>query len=384
VKLGLIVPGGFDPSERKGIPALLSLTRELGRRHDVRVFSTAGYGGVTPYRVANAEVTQLALPGGEVTSSRPMRIARALARLVHLARELDRWLESVESSGPLTLLHAFWANQTAWLAALTGRRRRIPVVVSVGGGEAVWLPQLGYGGAGTLTGKVQTRAALRLADAITAGSSFAVDQLPAWAAVRARVVPLGVACATFAAPPTRPPGPPWRLLRVASLNLVKDHETLLAAMRGVVERLGPVRLDCVGEDARAGEAQRRARDLGVGSSVVFHGFLPQDALAALYRDAHLHLVSSRYESQSVAVLEAGAAGLPTVGTCVGLLPALAPGAATCVPPGDSAALAQAICELLLDGPAREAMGAAAQRFANAHDATWTAQTFERIYTSLLA
>ena len=157
---------------------------------------------------------------------------------------------------------------------------------------------------------------------------------------------------------------------------------LLAAMRRLVDRLGDVRLDCVGEDALDGDVQRRAAALGLGAHVVFHGFLPQDELAGFYRRAHLNLLASRYESQGVVVLEAAAAGLPTVGTAVGLLPTLAPEAARAVPPGDSGALADAVSGWLLDPAAREAAGAAAQHFANEHDAAWTARTFERLYGAL--
>jgi len=158
---------------------------------------------------------------------------------------------------------------------------------------------------------------------------------------------------------------------------------LLAALREVVDRLGDVRLDCVGEDALDGEVQRLARVLGLADRVVFHGFVCPEELPAFYRQAHLHVMSSRHESQGVVVLEAAAAGLPTVGTRVGLLDTLAPAAACAVPPGDARALADAISALLPDAGAREAMAAAAQRFAQAHDFAWTARTFEAIYERLI-
>jgi glycosyltransferase involved in cell wall biosynthesis len=377
----MVVPGGFDPSGREGIiPVLLSLTRELGDRHDVHVFAASSRSGAARYRIANAEVTQL--DRVDATSRGAVRLVRSAARLIRLAGELERWIASVESSGPLDLLHAFWADRTALLATLAARRRSIPSVVSLGGGEAVWLPEIRYGGSGSLVGRASTREALRLADAVTAGSLFALGPLPASVAARAQIIPLGVRCEMFAAPPARPAGPPWRLLHVANLNLVKDHATLFDAMRLVVERLGDVQLDCVGEDSLAGATRALARDRGLAASVVFHGFLPPEGLVAFYRGAHLHLISSRYESQAAVILEAAAAGLPTVGTSVGLLPSLAPDAGACVPPGDSVGLADAICGLLLDRSRREAMGAAAQRFAEAHDAAWTARAFEALYASL--
>jgi glycosyltransferase involved in cell wall biosynthesis len=79
--------------------------------------------------------------------------------------------------------------------------------------------------------------------------------------------------------------------------------------------------------------------------VRFRGHLPNPELAPFYRDAHLQVVSSRYESQSLAVLEAAAAALPTE---VGLLATMAPAAAAVVAPGDAEGLAHAIAHLLGD------------------------------------
>ncbi|HXJ20296.1 MAG TPA: glycosyltransferase family 4 protein [Polyangia bacterium] len=359
MRLGLIVPGGFDPSGREGtIPALLGLAQELARRHQVRVFAAAGRAGPGRYRIGDVQVTQMGPASG-------LRLAAGFAR----------W---VSESGPFDRLHAFWADRTALLATLYARLRSVPSLISIGGGELVWLPDIGYGGAGTVWSRAISRAALRWADAVTAGSAYAARPLR----LRAQIVPLGVDVARFAAAPSRPMGPPWRLLHVANLNRVKDQTTLLAALRRVVDRLGDARLDCVGEDALAGGVQRQAHALGLGERIAFHGFLPQDQLAAFYRQAHLHVLASRHESQGVVVLEAAAAGLPTVGTRVGLLDTLAPAAACAVPVGDAAALADAICALLGDPGAREAMGAAAQRFAQAHDVGWTAGAFEEIYSHL--
>jgi PHD/YefM family antitoxin component YafN of YafNO toxin-antitoxin module len=61
------------------------------------------------------------------------------------------------------------------------------------------------------------------------------------------------------------------------------------------------------------------------------------------------------------------------------MPTLAPAAAVCVPPGDWESLGDELTGLLLDETRRHALGEAAQRFARAHDATWTASTFEQLY-----
>jgi glycosyltransferase involved in cell wall biosynthesis len=368
VRLGIVVPGGFDPDpDVATIPALRRLVQELAGRHRVEVFASAGRQPLR-YRLGDVGVTQM---GPRASPAERPRLASA-----RLAVAFARWMRA---AGPFDLLHAFWADRTALIAALAARAVRIPSVVSLGGGELVWLPDIPYGGAGTTRSRAVTRAALTLSDAITAGTSFVARPLPGRLAGRVQLVPLGVDFAQFAAPPARPPGPPWRLVHVANLNEVKDQATLLRAFRRVVDRLGDVWLDCVGQDALQGTIQARALALGLGGRVSFRGFVPQGQLAELFRAAHLHVLSSRHESQGVVILEAAAAGLPTAGTRVGLVDTLAPSAACAVPVGDAEALGDAICGLLVDADARQAMGAAAQRFAQTHDVAWTARAFEAIY-----
>ena len=129
--------------------------------------------------------------------------------------------------------------------------------------------------------------------------------------------------------------------------------------------------------------QALARTLGVDGQVTFHGFRPTDALAAFYARAHLHVVSSRHEAASVAVLEAASTGLATVGTAVGYVADWTPDRAVAVPVGDSAALADAIVALLHDPSRRQRIASAARAWTIAHDADWTAQQLERVYAEVV-
>src|SRR5262249_53603742 len=150
--------------------------------------------------------------------------------------------------------------------------------------------------------------------------------------IGADVIPLGVDAATFA-PAPEPPGPPWRLVHVASLNPVKDQETLLQALARVVAVEPRVRLDVLGVDTLAGAVERRAEALGVASFVSFHGLLPVTELAPFYARAHLLVQSSRHDASPVAVLEAAAVGRTTVGTAVGYVADGAPSRTVATPVG---------------------------------------------------
>jgi glycosyltransferase involved in cell wall biosynthesis len=182
---------------------------------------------------------------------------------------------------------------------------------------------------------------------------------------------------------TRPDGPPWRILHVGDITPIKDQLTLLHAIRHAVHRISELQLDWVGYDSLKGRMQRTAGQMGLADRVRFHGFLPTEQLVPLYQGAHLHVQSSLHESQGVALLEAGAAGVPTVGTAVGLLPELAPAAAAAVPVANAAALGQEIVALLTNRERRAKLGDAARVWARAHDAAWTAARFEEIYRELI-
>lgn len=79
--------------------------------------------------------------------------------------------------------------------------------------------------------------------------------------------------------------------------------------------------------------------------VHFHGAISHERMPDFYRLGDLFVLSSLYESQSVAILEAAACGLPAVGTAVGLLPELLP-ESLLANPRDEEELARAMLSLL--------------------------------------
>jgi glycosyltransferase involved in cell wall biosynthesis len=258
----------------------------------------------------------------------------------------------------------------------------VPVVVSIGGGELVWLPDIGYGGQGSWVSRAKTSLVLRAASAVSACSRYSLKPL-AEKRSDALWLPWSVDCKLFDASVERAPGPPWRLLHVASVSRVKDQATLLRALRLVLDAGCKAELDLIGEDTLGGSLQRTAIELGLGPFVRFRGFLPQDEVVPFYRHAHLYVQSSLHENTPVVVLEAAAAGVPTVGTAVGLVAEFAPEAALAVPVRNPAALAQGILTLLGNQELRERLGCAAQQFVRTHDADWTAAQFEAVYAKVV-
>ena len=370
VRVALVVPGGVDRSgEQRVIPALLWLIERLARRHTVHVFALSQETEPGDYPLLGAHVHNLGMPSRSAWPGQALLLAGR------------RLLRGVVRHGPFDLVHAFWANNPGFLASLAARRRNLPLVVSLGGGELVSLRDIGYGSQLLTRERLKVRWTLRSASCVTVASG-PMDELARRHGVTPLVVPLGVDGAFFVEPTAG--GPPFRLLHVGSLNRVKDQETLLHALRRVVDRGEDVHLDVVGEDTLDGSVQATCAALGLASRVTFRGFLPSAQTQPLFHGAHLFLLSSRHEAGPLVVLEAAASGVPTVGTSVGHIRDFAPDRALAVPVGDDGALAEAVLSLLHDDPRRRAMGAAARRWAREHDADATASAFERIYADLYA
>jgi glycosyltransferase involved in cell wall biosynthesis len=308
----------------------------------------------------------------------PSRSAWTGQALLLAGRRLFR---GVARHGPFDVMHAFWANNPGFLAALAARRTSMPLVVSLGGGELVGLRDIEYGSQLLLRERLKVRWTMRTAARVTVASG-PMEDLARGQGIVPTVVPLGVDAERFEE--RAAVGGPPRVLHVGSLNRVKDQATLLRAFRRVVDVIPDAHLDVVGEDVLGGVVQADCARQGLTSRVTFHGFLPSDATRAFFRRADVFVLSSLHEAGPLVVLEAAASGVPTVGTAVGHVRDFAPDRAVAVAVGDDGALAEGVLSLLDDEPRRWSMGAAVQRWAREHDADATAAAFEKIYGGLLA
>lgn len=363
MRIALVATGGFDRSGRdKIIPALVALVERLALAHDVIVYVLRYHDRPDTYQLAGATIRDLGSPRG---------VWRQTAALVRALR----------ADAPFDVLHAYWGVPAGLATAAAGRVLGVPVVVTCDSGEFVGLADIGYGQQLRLRHRVAIRAATRLAARVTVCTSYQAT-LARGHGVQPEIVPLGVDLGVFARRREIREGPPWRLLTVASINPVKDHETLLRAFSQLVARGVDATLDCVGDDTRRGSAHALAASLGVAGRVTFHGFLPSDALVPLYHAAHLSVSASRHEAAGVVLLEAAACGVPILGSRVGYIADWAPEAATGVTPGDPRALAHALEALLADAGRRRATSDAAHRWAVEHDADASARAFDALYRQI--
>jgi len=364
VKIALVVPGGVDRSgEERVIPALIALIGRLAKEHDVHVFATHQEVERGSWVLEGARIHNLGLP----------RTAWRAASVI-VAEHRKR---------PFQVIHAFWAGGHAAVAVTIANLLRVPSVVHVAGGELVTLEDIGYGGCRTWSGRMLRRTVLRGATLVT-GASRPILELVAERGIDARRLPLGVDLRRWPlrAPVRRMTAETVRLVHVASLNAVKDQPTLLRALRELADGGRRFDVDVVGEDTLGGKIQALAASLGLAPRIRFHGFLTQRALRPVVEAAHIAVISSRHEAGPLALLEAAAAGVPTVGTAVGHLAEWTPHAAVAVPRADPAALAAALAGLIDNEDLRLSVASEAMRSAAREDADYTARELNEIYQGL--
>jgi glycogen synthase len=145
-----------------------------------------------------------------------------------------------------------------------------------------------------------------------------------------------------------PAGP--LVLYAGRLVYEKGVQDLLRAMPRLRRRHPRIRLVVAGTGTQDEQLRELARQLRLGRSVTFTGFVPEEDLAALAAAADCAVVPSIYEPFGLVALEAAAAGTPLVVADVGGLREFVEHGITGLrfAPGDVAGLADAVGALLSD------------------------------------
>ncbi|RME06219.1 MAG: glycosyltransferase family 1 protein, partial [Anaerolineae bacterium] len=181
-----------------------------------------------------------------------------------------------------------------------------------------------------------------------------------------------------------PPDVPL-LLAVGRLVEQKGFRYLLAALPAVWRDFPRAHVLIAGEGHLRGELEAQVRSLELDSQVHFPGIRGDvpDLLAA----ADVFVLPSLWEGLPIALLEAMGAGRPVVATRVeGVEDVLENGVnGLLVPPGDSAALAEAITRLLADADLRGVLGRRArQRVEQDFTIEKMCRAYEQLFVDLMA
>ena len=232
------------------------------------------------------------------------------------------------------------------------------------------------------------------ADARVAPTAFAARMAAAWTGKPVHVVTNGLT-------PGPPPAPrdearaqlpsAWRgdvggelLVYLGRLSAEKRPGDLLDLMH---ELPPSSRLIVAGKGPLASELARRIGDEGLSDRVVLAGFVPDETVPTLLAAADLALMPSPAELQSIASLQAMAAGCPVAAAdhASSAVPDWVPesGGGLVYPHDDPAEAGRRITAALRDPERMASMRKAAMRYAAGHTLDDAAHELERIYEALL-
>ena len=157
------------------------------------------------------------------------------------------------------------------------------------------------------------------------------------------------------------------LLFAGRIERDKGVFDLLEAFFALRQCVPELALVCAGEGDREGLA-RRAAKLGVRDGLHMPGWLDADAIQYLLERAVAFVLPSHVEGLPMSLLEAMSMRTPVVATSVGAIPELVRDRVTgfLVDPGDTAALEQALREVLLDPGATARIARAAHALVVEH------------------
>ncbi len=176
-----------------------------------------------------------------------------------------------------------------------------------------------------------------------------------------------------------PGGTGGHLLFVGRLAAVKGLPVLIEALAAARPLRPGLRLTVIGDGPDRRALERLAAEAGVGDVVEFVGYRSQSDVARTLATVDALVLPSFAEGLPVVLMEAMAARLPVIATRIAGVPELVRSGehGLLVPPGDPAALAQALLDLTGDQAKARRMGEAGREvvtreFNSATEAAWLA------------
>jgi sugar transferase (PEP-CTERM/EpsH1 system associated) len=267
-------------------------------------------------------------------------------RILRLARRLKQLRPHVlHTHNPQAHIHGAWAARLA----------NVPVVIHTRHGRGHPERRL-------------TATLNRVASAWTT-RYVAVSEDAAWMARDVEHVPdgkllvihNGIDLERYSSAGTKPNRTGGRAVTVGRLDPVKDQETMLRAVRLVVDQMPGFQLNVVGDGPVRSNLETLRAALGLADHIHMHGYREQ--VGPYLAVADFFVLSSISEGVSIALLEAMASGLPAVATNVGgNREVIVPGeTGYLVPAGSPEALAGAMLDVLAVPRTLERMGRASRR-----------------------
>lgn len=165
---------------------------------------------------------------------------------------------------------------------------------------------------------------------------------------------------------------------VAGLRAEKDHETVLRAMTHLPDNY---HLKLVGSGVREDELKTMTRECGLEERVHFMGM--RSDVPEILEQSDVIVLSSHWEGLSLSSVEGMASGRPFIASDVDGLREVVGGAGVLFPHGDDRSLANSIQRLCENPDYYREVAEACQNRARQYDISLMADSYHKLYQSLL-
>lgn len=177
------------------------------------------------------------------------------------------------------------------------------------------------------------------------------------------------------------------ILYVGRIDQDKNLEVLIRAIPSVLKKVN-VHFVIAGSGNDLSKIKKLTRDLKVDQKISFLGWIDHysEDLPRLYQSAEVFVMPSPFETQSIVVMEAMAAGLPIVGARSGALPELISDQSNgfLFSPNDSQDLAAKITRICQDRTLKAKMRKNSLQVISGHQLHQSIEKIKKVYEKVLA
>lgn len=365
----LLINYEYPPIGAGAATATQAMAREFQKAGCAVTVLTAGFAGFPP---------------NEIVDGVKIRRVRSIRRSAHCSNvfEMGSFLFAAMLALPSLVRRdkiegciAFFSIPCGPIALLARWMFKIPYVVSLRGGDVPGT-EPGMQGLHRLLEPLR-RLVLRHSIAIVANGCGLKELSEKADPFSVRFIPNGVDMASFCPAAEAAPAPgPFRFLFVGRFQEQKNLCSLLKELAALREEGAPdFEIHLVGDGPLRPMLQKRAAESGLDA--VWHGWMPREKLADVYRRCHCLVNPSLYEGMPNVLLEAMGCGLPIVASAIPGNDALVRHGQNGLlfPLSDSAAFRGALRSMLENSRAATVMGRESRRIVE-RDFSWAKVTQE--------
>jgi glycosyltransferase involved in cell wall biosynthesis len=321
-----------DEKDNNGAPAILNLARELSLSPviELDIFSFYYPLNKPHYKFHNANV--FSFSDG---------IGNSKHQKIDIWNQVENKFNREHKKRQYDLIHSIWSGEPGYIAARIARKNNVPLVTSVCGGELAEIKEINYGSRLKFFQKKFVNKAFKEADKIIVSSDFIKGQVNKYYKndVNSKItkIPFGIEHQFFypdnSTNGTKNDFPV--LLNIANAVPVKNHILLFKAFEIFKKEYPDSILKIYGRDEN-NYLKKLASDTGLQNSIFINGFVDYELIPEIINSADIFILTSYYESQNAAALEAGFCGVPVIGTNTGIIPEITENVVNSFNPGELA------------------------------------------------